>query len=49
MYIAPNTNIRILKNVPLDTSYDHTIWFDSASAQSTYFIGKQKYNLATYT
>lgn len=49
MYIAPNTNIRILKNVPLDTSYDHTIWFDSASDQSTYFIGKQKYNLANYT
>lgn len=49
MYIAPNTNIRILKNVPLDTSYDHTIYFGSASAQSTYFIGKQKYNLANYT
>lgn len=49
MYIAPNTNIRILKNVPLDTSYDHTIWFDSASDQSTYFIGKQKYNLSNYT
>lgn len=49
MYIAPNTNIRILKNVPLDNTYDHTIWFDTASDQSTYFIGKQKYNLSNYT
>lgn len=49
MYIQPNTNIRILKNVPLDTSYDHTIWFESASDQSTYFISKQKYNLTNYT
>lgn len=49
MYIQPNTNIRILKNVPLDTSYDHTIWFESAGDQSTYFISKQKYNLTNYT
>lgn len=45
MYIAPNTNIRILKNVPLDTTYEHTIYFDSASAQTTYFQGLTKYTL----
>lgn len=49
MYIEPGTNIRILKDVPLDTAYDHTIYFSSASAQSTYFIGLQKYNLTNYT
>ena len=49
MYIEPQTNIRLLKDVPLDTSYDHTIYFSSAVAQANYFIGKQKYNLSNYT
>ena len=39
MYIEPNTNIRILKDVPLDKTFDHTIYFGSASAQATYFMG----------
>lgn len=45
MYIEPNTNIKILKNVPLDPSYDHTIYFANANAQSTYFQTKTKYTL----
>lgn len=49
MYIEPGTNIRLLKDVPLDTTYDHTIYFSSASAQSNYFMGLQKYNLTNYT
>ena len=49
MYIQPQTNIRILQNVPLDTTYVHTIYFSSASAQQTYFASKQKYNLSSYT
>ena len=49
MYIEPQTNIRLLKDVPLDTSYDHTIYFSTAVAQANYFIGKQKYNLSNYT
>lgn len=49
MYIEPGTNIQLLKDVPLDTTYDHTIYFSSASAQSTYFMGLQKYNLTNYT
>lgn len=49
MYIEPGTNIRLLKDVPLDTTYDHTIYFTSASAQSSYFMGLQKYNLTNYT
>lgn len=49
MYIEPNTNIRLLKNVPLDTTYQHTILFTSASAQASYFQGKQKYNLTGYS
>ena len=49
MYIEPNSNIRILKDVPLDKTFDHTIYFNSASAQATYFMGLQKYNLNNYT
>lgn len=49
MYIEPRTNIKILKNVPLDTSFDHTIYFANATAQSTYFASKTKYNLTDQT
>lgn len=49
MYIEPKTNIRILRNVPLDTTYDHTIYFSSAKNQYNYFIGLQKYNLINYS
>ena len=49
MYIEPRTNIRILKDVPLDTTYEHTIYFENAQAQYDYFIGLQKYNLTNYS
>lgn len=49
MYISPNTNIRILQNCPLDNTYDHTIYFPSASAQSSYFQGLTKYTFTNYT
>lgn len=45
MYINPNTDIRLLKNCPLDNTYEHTIYFNSASAQANYFIGLTKHNL----
>ena len=47
MEIQPQSNIKLLHNVPLDTSYDHTIYFASASAQYTYFAGLAKYNLTS--
>ncbi len=49
MYVQPTTNIRILKNVPLDNTYNHTIYFGSESEQSNYFMSLQKYNLSNYT
>ena len=49
MYIEPNTTIRILKDVPLDNTYDHTIYFSDATAQVNYLLGKTKYNLAQNT
>lgn len=39
-YIAPNSEIALLKNVPLDASYDHTITFANSTQQYLYFRGK---------
>lgn len=45
MYIAPQSNIKILKDVPLDNTYNHTIYFADKEAQANYFMSKQKYSL----
>ena len=47
-YIAPDTIVKIMKNVPLDNTYDHTVWFASKVAQETYFSGSGvvKYTLS---
>jgi len=49
MYIAPNTNIRVLHNCPLDPTYDHTLFFSSVSAQTSYFQGLTKYSFPEQT
>ena len=49
MYIEPNTNVKILHNVPLEDTYDHTLYFANASDQYTYFASMVKYNLVHYT
>ena len=49
MYIAPNSSIYVLRNVPLDITYEHTILFPSASAQRNYFGTKAKYTLVNST
>ena len=49
MYIEPNTNIKILKNCPLDNTYNHTIYFSSASNQLDYFSSLAKYTLGNYS
>ena len=49
MEIQPNTNIKLLHNVPLDTTYDHTIYFTDASSQYSYFASLVKYNLTAQT
>lgn len=38
MYIAPNTTIKLIRNCPLDPSYENTIFFNSESDQTNYFI-----------
>lgn len=49
MFIEPNTNIKLLKNCPLDNTYEHTLYFTDASTQSSYFSSLAKYNLTNYT
>lgn len=50
MWITPNTSIKLLSNVPLDPTYDHTIWFSSAAEQRQYFTPyiKREYERNTY-
>lgn len=56
MYITPDSKIYILKNIPLDPTYDHTIYWGiadgdddqhtaSKAAQASYFSSKAKYTL----
>ena len=39
-YIAPNSDIVLCTNVPLDNTYDHTLTFASKANQLTYFASK---------
>lgn len=50
-YVVPNSEIRLLSNVPVDVTYRHTLWFDSAASQENYFISKTKryFDKCTYS
>lgn len=45
MYYPPNSNIKLLRNVPLEKDYINTLYFASTTAQYNYFVSKVKYNL----
>ena len=49
MYIQPTTNIRLLSGVPLDNTYEHTIYFADEVSQRNFFMGKTKHNLSNQT
>ena len=49
MYISPETNIKLLKNVKLDNTYNHTIYFNNANLQQSFFNSKVKHNLTNCT
>lgn len=49
MFIYPNSTIKILRNVPLDPSFDHTIFFTTPADQQEYFNSKVKYTLTNQT
>jgi len=45
-YIAPNSNIYLMRGVRLDPTYENTIFFDTSTAQSAYFQSKTVRTLA---
>lgn len=49
MYIEPNSKIILCNNVPLDNTYQHTIYFANANAQTNYFLSKAKATLQEQT
>lgn len=44
--IMPNSTVYLLHGVPLDRSYEHTIWWQSAFDQQQWFAGKCAPNAA---
>lgn len=48
-YVYPNTNLRLIRSCPLDPSYEHTIYFGSASDQQAYFAGLGGITLSNYS
>lgn len=44
MYVEPSTDVYILKNCPLDSSYEHTVIFESKEAQENYFLSLAKFH-----
>lgn len=49
MYIEPNSVIRVLRNVPLDNTYEHTIYFASKVLQQNYFMSLTAYSFTQQT
>lgn len=46
---VPATIVRVLKDVPLDSTYSDTIKFASQVAQTAFFTGKAKYSFTDFT
>ena len=49
MYVQPNTDIIILKNVPLNKSYEHTVRYPNKDAQYNAFSEYKKFTLSEYS
>lgn len=49
MYIVPNTTIYILNNIPLNKSYEHTVYYPDRDAQAQAFMKYKKYTLTDYS
>lgn len=47
MIIAPNSNAKLLTGVPIDSSYNHTVWFDNTAEQKAFFDGHVKSDVVT--
>lgn len=49
MYVEPNTNIYLIKDVPFDNRYIHTMYFTDPLEQQNYFLQKYKHKLTKQT
>ena len=49
MYIVPNTTIYILNNIPLNKSYEHTVYYPDKDTQAQAFMTYKKYTLTDYS
>jgi hypothetical protein len=49
MYIVPNTTIYLLKNIPLNKSYEHTVYYPDKDTQAQAFMTYKKYTLTDYS
>lgn len=49
MDFIPTTNLKILRNVPLDSTYKDTLTFESKTDQYLYFAGKAKVSFDDFT
>lgn len=38
MYVYPDMELKILRNIPIQNDYDHTIYFATATAQQNFFL-----------
>ena len=43
MYISPDTQLHILSNCPINSDYEHTLYFDNAENQFNYFNSLTKH------
>lgn len=48
-YVLPDGEVRLLRGVPIDLSYTHTLYFPNATQQENYFKGKTKYTFEKLT
>ena len=49
MAVAPNSTVRVLRNVPIDQNYRNTLYFSSTDAQYNYFSAQTKYTFSEMT
>lgn len=49
MYVVPNTTIYLLKNIPLNKSYEHTVYYPDRDTQAQAFMAYKKYTLTDYS
>ena len=47
-YIAPNSTVILLKNIPLEPNFENTVWYNNESEQEQDFL-QQSYSPRTFT